>query len=51
MAKTIAVQGYKVKSGAFLQCTYKTQPCGCQIIGDGSLLDPLDIERCKKHSN
>lgn len=33
----------------FIQAVYAGQPCGCQIIGNGTLPHPLDIKRCAKH--
>lgn len=29
--------------------TYASQPCGCEIIGNGTLPHPLAIKRCAKH--
>lgn len=35
---------------AFLSnCCYKEPECGCKIIGNGTLPNPLEIEFCDKH--
>ena len=36
--------------GALVDCTLAPQPCGCRIVGNGTLPHPLDIKRCPKHS-
>lgn len=30
-------------------CVHKTHKCGCEIIGNGTLQNPLEIKFCKKH--
>lgn len=30
-------------------CTYRTHKCGCEIIGNGTLQNPLEIKFCNKH--
>ena len=33
----------------FVQATYAAQPCGCEIIGNGTIPHPLDVKRCAMH--
>ena len=37
-------------TGHLLNCTFATQPCGCKIIGNGTIPHPLEIEWCPKHA-
>lgn len=30
-------------------CNYKVHKCGCEIIGNGTLQNPLEIKFCNKH--
>lgn len=39
----------KATGEQFIQCTYKDEPCGCKIIGGGTLQQPLAIKYCEKH--
>lgn len=32
-------------------CIYDVNDCGCQIIGNGTLINPLQISFCSKHSD
>jgi hypothetical protein len=49
--------GFPVARGALpfyddppmVQATYAGQPCGCQIVGNGTLQHPLDVKRCPTH--
>ena len=37
---------------AFLSnCSYKASKCGCRIIGNGTLQNPLEIKFCNKHKS
>ena len=33
----------------FIQCAYEESPCGCKVIGGGTLQQPLKIKYCEKH--
>lgn len=33
-----------------VQATFAKQPCGCRVVGTGTLEAPFDIERCPTHS-
>jgi len=33
----------------FVECTYEGHPCGCRIVGSGTLRSPLDIRYCATH--
>jgi len=33
----------------FMNCVTTNSPCGCEIIGHGTLQFPLKIKFCKKH--
>lgn len=39
------------KGEAFLSnCCYNEKKCGCKIVGNGTLQNPLEIKFCSKHS-
>ena len=50
-AKYTLLRAFVADSGEpGLQATFKVQPCGCKIVGNGTLPHPLDIEYCPKHA-
>lgn len=34
----------------FLEACHKIQPCGCEVVGSGTLQDLLDIKFCPTHA-
>lgn len=30
---------------------YKSAPCGCKVVGDGTLPSPLTVQFCEKHKS